>query len=192
MVPRIPRARRGLTILLTLCLLLAVAVNSALALPADGTITRGFSSGHNGVDIAAPIGTPIRNVEDGVVTIAGGNDPGGYGWYVQVRGESGYVHDFGHVNAFYVEAGQFIRAGDHIADVGNRGQSSGPHVHWRVASPGGGGIDPLNYEPPPAHDDHPEPPVQPVEPPVSFDQYVAQVMAAVWAEIHRHLPQPVR
>lgn len=164
---------------------LLVALAFASALPVDGKITQWFHSNHNGVDIAAPIGTPIKNVEDGVVTIAGGNDPGGYGWYVQVLGDSGYVHEFGHVNAFHVQEGQRVQAGDHIADVGNRGQSTGAHVHWRVIPPQGGGMDPLSYEPPRHDEPEPEPIIPPV-PPTGIEHYLEQLIRQIWEEIQRH------
>jgi murein DD-endopeptidase MepM/ murein hydrolase activator NlpD len=85
---------------------------------------------HQGVDIAAPIGTPIHVPEDGVVLQAG--PASGFGQAVYVQHGDGQITLYGHVNQFFVGAGQVVQAGDHIADVGNKGQSTGPHLHFEV------------------------------------------------------------
>ena len=85
---------------------------------------------HQGVDIAAPIGTPIYVPEDGVVLQAG--PASGFGQAVYVQHGDGQITLYGHVNQFFVGAGQVVQAGDHIADVGNKGQSTGPHLHFEV------------------------------------------------------------
>ena len=85
---------------------------------------------HQGVDIAAPIGTPIHVPEDGVVLQAG--PASGFGQAVYVQHGDGQITLYGHVNQFFVSAGQVVQAGDHIADVGNKGQSTGPHLHFEV------------------------------------------------------------
>ncbi len=85
---------------------------------------------HQGIDIAAPIGTPIHVPQDGVVLQAG--PASGFGQAVYVQHGDGQITLYGHVNQFFVSAGQVVRAGDHIADVGNKGQSTGPHLHFEV------------------------------------------------------------
>ncbi|MGY1682649.1 peptidoglycan DD-metalloendopeptidase family protein [Geodermatophilus sp. SYSU D01176] len=85
---------------------------------------------HQGIDIAAPIGTPIYVPEDGVVLQAG--PASGFGQAVYVQHGDGQITLYGHVNQFFVSAGQVVQAGDHIADVGNKGQSTGPHLHFEV------------------------------------------------------------
>ncbi|SCX58472.1 Murein DD-endopeptidase MepM and murein hydrolase activator NlpD, contain LysM domain [Klenkia marina] len=82
---------------------------------------------HYGVDIAAPIGTPIYVPEGGVVLDAG--PANGFGQAVYVQHPDGVVSLYGHVDTFTVRAGQVVSAGQQIATVGNRGQSTGPHVH---------------------------------------------------------------
>jgi murein DD-endopeptidase MepM/ murein hydrolase activator NlpD len=82
---------------------------------------------HQGVDIAAPIGTPIYAPEDGVVLDAG--PANGFGQAVYLQHPDGVVTLYGHVDTFTVRAGQVVAAGQQIATVGNRGQSTGPHVH---------------------------------------------------------------
>lgn len=82
---------------------------------------------HYGIDIAAPIGTPIYVPEDGVVLQAG--PANGFGQAVYVQHPDGVISLYGHVDTFTVRAGQVVTAGQQIATVGNRGQSTGPHLH---------------------------------------------------------------
>ncbi|MGO1854836.1 MAG: M23 family metallopeptidase [Microbacteriaceae bacterium] len=93
-----------------------------------------YGSTHSGVDLAAPDGTPIYAVQDGIVTIAGESSGGNSGFMVAVdHGEgvqSRYVHSWS--DAIYVSVGQEVQAGDHIADVGSSGNSTGPHLHFEI------------------------------------------------------------
>ena len=101
---------------------------------------------HYGVDIAAPIGTPIYAATGGVVQRAG--PATGFGLAVYIRGDDGAVTVYGHVNEYFVQAGERVRAGDQIAEVGNRGQSTGPHLHFEVHPGGtmyGGQVDPVPW-----------------------------------------------
>jgi len=106
--------------------------------PTSGTITSCFGARwgvtHFGVDIAAPIGTPIYAATSGVVQRAGSAT--GFGLAVYVLGDDGAITVYGHVNEYYVTAGERVSAGEQIAEVGNRGQSTGPHLHFEV-HPGG-------------------------------------------------------
>ena len=103
-------------------------------MPTAGRVTSCYGARwgtmHQGIDIAAPIGTPIHVPEDGVVLQAG--PASGFGQAVYVQHGDGQITVYGHVNQFFVSAGQVVRAGDHIADVGNKGQSTGPHLHFEV------------------------------------------------------------
>jgi murein DD-endopeptidase MepM/ murein hydrolase activator NlpD len=85
---------------------------------------------HGGVDIAAPIGTPVYAAHSGVVQRAG--TASGFGYAIWILGDDGYVTVYGHVNEYYVRAGERVRAGEEIAEVGNRGESTGPHLHFEV------------------------------------------------------------
>ncbi|SDN96734.1 M23 family metallopeptidase [Geodermatophilus sp. DSM 45219] len=101
---------------------------------------------HGGVDIAAPIGTPIYAAHSGTVARAG--TATGFGYAVYIRGNDGAVTVYGHVNEYYVEAGERVDAGELIATVGNRGQSTGPHLHFEVHPGGamyGGQVDPVPW-----------------------------------------------
>ncbi len=101
---------------------------------------------HGGVDIAAPIGTPIYAAHSGVVARAG--TATGFGYAVYIRGDDGAVTVYGHVNQYFVRAGERVVAGELIAEVGNRGQSTGPHLHFEVHPSGamyGGQVDPVPW-----------------------------------------------
>ncbi|WP_299952745.1 peptidoglycan DD-metalloendopeptidase family protein [uncultured Modestobacter sp.] len=101
---------------------------------------------HYGVDIAAPIGTPIYAATSGLVMRAG--PATGFGLAVYIRGDDGAVTVYGHVNTYAVRAGERVSAGEQIAEVGNRGQSTGPHLHFEVHPGGamyGGQIDPVPW-----------------------------------------------
>jgi murein DD-endopeptidase MepM/ murein hydrolase activator NlpD len=95
---------------------------------------------HEGVDIAAPTGTPIHVPLAGTVIDAG--PASGFGLWVRVRHEDGTITTYGHVNRFFVKVGQQVKAGEVIAEVGNRGESTGPHLHFEVTTPGGTKINP--------------------------------------------------
>lgn len=89
---------------------------------------------HNGVDIAAPIGTPIYAPAAGRVVRAGAAT--GFGLAVYIQHDDGTVTVYGHINDYFVTTGERVSAGQLIAEVGNRGQSTGPHVHVEVHSQG--------------------------------------------------------
>lgn len=85
---------------------------------------------HYGLDMAAPLGTPIYSAVDGVVLEAG--PASGFGNAVYIQDEDGNVHIYGHMRYYSVQAGQIVRAGDEIATIGNEGFSTGPHLHWEI------------------------------------------------------------
>ncbi|HEX2072368.1 MAG TPA: M23 family metallopeptidase [Geodermatophilus sp.] len=112
----------------------AVASGAMADMPTKGRVTSCYGprwgTMHQGVDIAAPIGTPIYVPEDGVVLQAG--PASGFGQAVYVQHGDGQITLYGHVNQFFVSAGQVVTAGQRIAEVGNKGQSTGPHLHFEV------------------------------------------------------------
>lgn len=115
--------------------------------PVAGVLTSNFGSRwgtqHSGLDIAAPIGTPIYAAADGTVSDAG--PAAGFGLWVKVRHDDGTETVYGHVNDFSVHPGQRVSAGEQIATVGNRGQSTGPHLHFEVHDPSGIKVDPAQW-----------------------------------------------
>ena len=114
--------------------------------PVEGTITSNFGprwgSTHYGLDVANEIGTPIYSATDGEVINSG--PANGFGLWVQVRADDGTVTTYGHIDETLVEVGQQVTAGEQIATVGNRGQSTGPHLHFEVQIDGEK-VDPLEW-----------------------------------------------
>ena len=83
---------------------------------------------HLGVDYAAPTGTPVRSVGDGVVTFAGWQN--GYGNVVEVRHGQNRETLYAHLSRINVRKGQRIEQGSNIGAVGSTGWSTGPHLHF--------------------------------------------------------------
>jgi murein DD-endopeptidase MepM/ murein hydrolase activator NlpD len=117
------------------------------ALPALGNFTSGFGgrwgTTHYGIDIANAKGTPIYSVADGVVIEAG--PASGFGLWVRVQHDDGTITVYGHVNTITVDEGDRVKAGDQIATMGNRGFSTGPHLHFEVWNVSGKKINPLPW-----------------------------------------------
>lgn len=115
--------------------------------PTQGAFTSGFGYRwgvlHAGVDIANAIGTPILAASDGVVIESGPS--AGYGMLVKLRHSDGTVTLYGHVNRTLVSVGERVMAGDQIAEMGNRGYSTGPHLHFEVLQNGTNRIDPSSW-----------------------------------------------
>lgn len=117
--------------------------------PVSGIITSRFgnresirSSGHTGLDIAAPYGTSIKAAASGTVTFAGYS--GGYGYVVKMSHGNGIETYYGHCSKLYVSTGDKIEAGDVIAAVGSTGNSTGNHLHFEVRV-NGNEVNPQNY-----------------------------------------------
>ena len=115
------------------------AARPKFVLPINGArLTSGYGSRwgtfHYGIDLAAPMRTPEYAAGDGVVLRAGAAS--GFGLAVHILHEDGDVTVYGHMDSILVEAGQVVRAGETIALLGNRGQSTGPHLHFEVHNGG--------------------------------------------------------
>jgi murein DD-endopeptidase MepM/ murein hydrolase activator NlpD len=100
---------------------------------------------HYGIDFAAPMYTPEYSVADGVVLRAG--PASGFGLAVYILHENGDVTVYGHMDSILVKPGQYVTAGQEIALLGMRGESTGPHLHFQVNQGGeyGTPIDPLAW-----------------------------------------------
>ena len=116
-------------------------------MPTHGIFTSNFGYRwgvlHAGIDLANSIGTPIVAVSDGVVVDAG--PTAGYGMWVKLRHADGTVTLYGHINTALVSVGEHVMAGDQIATMGNRGNSTGPHLHFEVLQGGSERIDPVPW-----------------------------------------------
>jgi murein DD-endopeptidase MepM/ murein hydrolase activator NlpD len=95
---------------------------------------------HLGVDYAAPTGTPVRTVADGVVDFAGWQN--GYGNVVFIRHAGGRVTVYAHLSRMNVRQGQRVEQGQHIGAVGATGWATGPHLHFEIRE-NGQHVDPL-------------------------------------------------
>ncbi len=102
---------------------------------------------HQGIDYAAPIGTPVSCVADGRVISAGWS--GGYGRLVRVGHRDGYETRYGHLSGFGkgVKTGAPVSQGQIIGYVGSTGLSTGPHLHYEVRK-FGNPVNPLRLNPP--------------------------------------------
>lgn len=122
-------------------------------LPCNGRFTSGFGMRrdpftgrmhfHKGIDLAAPIGTPVYATADGVVSRII-REPRGYGILLEIDHGMGIKTRYGHLSKVLVKPGQKVKRGQIIAKVGNTGRSTGPHLHYEVRvlnKP----VSPLNY-----------------------------------------------
>jgi murein DD-endopeptidase MepM/ murein hydrolase activator NlpD len=107
---------------------------------------------HKGIDYAAPTGTPIRTVGDGIVEFAGTQR--GYGNVIEIKHRDDKSTLFAHLSRIDVKKGQKVEQGDFIGAVGSTGASTGPHLHFEFRIDGehrdpltivaeGGGAQPL-------------------------------------------------
>ena len=123
----------------------AEASRVQFVLPTKGVFTSGYGARwgvfHYGIDLANAIGTPIVAAADGVVAESG--PASGFGLWVRIRHSDGTITVYGHINRSLVVQGQKVRAGQEIAEMGNRGNSTGPHLHFEVWNPAGQKINPL-------------------------------------------------
>ncbi|MDK2951758.1 MAG: hypothetical protein PWQ77_1423 [Kosmotogales bacterium] len=116
------------------------SANSAFKWPLCGVISSkygwrihpvtGEKSFHEGLDIAAPEGSPVFSSKNGIVTFAGEN--GGYGFMVEVRHSNGFYTRYGHLSHIDVTVGQMVNAGSILGRVGETGVATGPHLHFEI------------------------------------------------------------
>ena len=123
--------------------------NGTLAWPMAGTITQDFGCTgfsweppygdcehfHNGIDIVAPYGTPVRASGDGIVVYVGWNyaDGADPAWIVVIAHSSALETWYAHMQPLYpVRAGDVVSKGEVIGYEGSTGHSTGAHLHWIV------------------------------------------------------------
>lgn len=106
--------------------------------PSRGSISSSFGMRwgkmHKGVDIAAKSGTTINSVLDGTVTYAAWQD--GYGKVIKVKHDGSLETTYAHCSAINVKAGEDVKQGEKIGEVGSTGNSTGPHLHFEVRENG--------------------------------------------------------
>ena len=118
--------------------------------PTKGVLTSGYGMRwgrmHKGIDIAAPVGTPVVAAAPGVVVSAGWNS-GGYGNLVEIQHPDGSLTLYAHNNRILVRRGQEVTQGQQISEMGSTGFSTGPHCHFEVHPAGRGAVNPIAYLP---------------------------------------------
>jgi murein DD-endopeptidase MepM/ murein hydrolase activator NlpD len=115
------------------------------AAPIAARLTQRFggADGHPGIDLGAPMGTPINAAHRGRVIYAGWES--GYGNFIQIMHENNVVTCYGHLSKILVQVGQYVDTGQEIGLEGSTGHSTGPHLHFEVRIGGqyGTKINPL-------------------------------------------------
>ncbi len=120
--------------------------------PVQGEITSGFgyrvlpSKGylefHQGIDIGAWYGTPVKATKAGEVVFAGWRP--GLGWTIVLEHEMDFSTVYGHSSWYFVDAGDTVEEGEVIALIGDSGRSTGPHLHYEIRHEGIP-MDPMTY-----------------------------------------------
>ncbi|MGD9595993.1 MAG: peptidoglycan DD-metalloendopeptidase family protein [Wolinella sp.] len=87
---------------------------------------------HTGIDLRAPVGTPVYAAADGVVDFSRSEYNGGYGNLVKIDHSFGFKTFYAHLSKLIVKKGDFVKKGQLIAYSGNTGMSSGPHLHYEI------------------------------------------------------------
>ena len=122
-----------------------VTTNSQYQFPLQMTLgmSQGFYSLHPGVDLRAPIGTPVYSIADGTV-VEVGSITIGYGNYIRVAHAGTVSSLYAHLSQILVKPGQRVTKGEQIGAVGRTGWATGPHLHFEVHE-GEAAVNPLNY-----------------------------------------------
>ncbi|QFQ88606.1 peptidoglycan DD-metalloendopeptidase family protein [Paracoccus kondratievae] len=103
---------------------------------------RRWGRSHEGIDMAAPVGTPVYATGEGTVIFAGWQR--GYGNLIKIQHELGTETRFGHLSKIRVKVGQKVSRGSLIGDMGNTGRSTGSHLHYEVRV-NGRAVDPMRF-----------------------------------------------
>ena len=118
--------------------------------PRDNSKHPGISANHRGIDFGTPVGTALTAIAPGVVSVIG-NDPDGYGSWIEIKHEDGTASRYGHLSQTNVAKGQEVKPGQVVARSGGKpgssgaGSSTGPHVHFEILNQKGVKIDPAPY-----------------------------------------------
>jgi murein DD-endopeptidase MepM/ murein hydrolase activator NlpD len=97
---------------------------------------------HNGVDIAAKLGTPVKAPADGKVDTVWNDTTYGGGLSLIVKHYNGFKTGYCHLSEQLVKSGQIVKQGEIIAKVGSTGASTGPHLHFTLTNFAGEKVDP--------------------------------------------------
>jgi murein DD-endopeptidase MepM/ murein hydrolase activator NlpD len=113
--------------------------------PVSGyVVTQDFGWSHGGIDLSVPEGTPVKAVGGGTIIFAGWSD-WGYGYSIVIA-HGPVMSLYAHLNGVaWVWCGMQVEAGQHIANSGNTGRSSGPHLHFEIRNAAGVPQNPRDY-----------------------------------------------
>lgn len=117
------------------------------SLPMQGgfSFTQPFYPGHSGVDLAAPVGSPVVAADTGVVVFSGWVlQSWGYGILVVLDHGNGWTSYYAHLSTNGAGCGQLVQRGQYVGQVGSTGNSSGPHLHFEMRW-GHEPVDPTGY-----------------------------------------------
>lgn len=103
--------------------------------------TAGASTNHQGIDLAAPLNTPILAAKAGTVTISK-DERTGYGKWIEIKHDDGTKTRYGHLNSRAVQVGAKVAAGQEVGKMGSTGTSTGSHLHFEVINAQGQKVDP--------------------------------------------------
>lgn len=95
---------------------------------------------HNGIDLAVPVGTPIKSPMPGIVFALNSGGIGGN--EIVLKHDNGYKTGYSHLSKQLVKKGDKVKQGDVIGLSGNTGKSTGPHLHLTLTDPSGAKVDP--------------------------------------------------
>ncbi|MGG6263175.1 M23 family metallopeptidase [Leptolyngbya sp. AN10] len=109
--------------------------------PGPDPFNPGKTRFHSGLDFDGKIGDPIISPICGTVTYVGREQnmdsyEWGYGWHVKIRDDQNRIHIFGHVSKIHVHSQDRITSRQLIAEIGNNGNSTGPHLHYEIRQGG--------------------------------------------------------
>ena len=102
-----------------------------------------YADKHKGVDIAGPADTQIFAAADGIVSMCGVDNE--YGNYIIIQHENGYRTKYAHCNKIIAKMGERVKRGQHIADMGSSGLSTGVHLHFEIIDKDDVPQDPYRY-----------------------------------------------
>lgn len=111
-------------------------------MPTDGFVSQKYGSTHRGLDLVAPIGTPVLAPADGIAKDI--REDRYLGLVLTLSHGSKYETLYGHLKEVLVKRGQIVKKGDVIALTGNSGISTGPHLHYEIKYMGEN-VNPENY-----------------------------------------------
>lgn len=115
--------------------------------PTEGTFTSGYGvrwgSVHKGLDVANVVGTPILAAMGGTVIDSG--PASGFGQWIRIQHDDGSIAVYGHMETLDVTVGEQVTAGQKIAGMGNRGFSTGSHLHFELYPAGSDAVDPAPW-----------------------------------------------